>query len=112
MLTSDNTIFWNSNTNAAGGQDKDRRSGDRPASRQAYRETAALRSNSFEERANDRDNDPHALVPLTIQCKRYVKEEIHEIAKERSRHEKDKVSDSAVGADCLEWVLHHRENLR
>src|SRR3954451_1212228 len=112
MLTSHDTVFLNSNANAAEGQDKDRVSRDRPASRQVYRETAALRSNRFDPQSDDRDNDLNALVPLTIQCKRYVKEEIHAIAKERSRKEKDKVSDSAVGADFLEWIVHHRENLR
>src|SRR3954447_1156924 len=112
MLTSHDTVFLNSNTNTAEGQDKDRQSGDRPATKQVYRETAAFRSNRFAAQSDDRDNDLNALVPLTIQCKRYVKEEIHAIAKERSRKEKDKVSDSAVGADFLEWIVHHRENLR
>ena len=112
MLTSHDTVFLNSNTNAAEGQDKDRQSGDRPATKQVYRETAAFRSNRFAAQSDERDNDLNALVPLTIQCKRYVKEEIHAIAKERSRKEKDKVSDSAVGADFLEWIVHHRENLR
>src|SRR4051812_35786854 len=112
MLTSHDTVFLNSNTNAAEGQDKDRQSGDRPATKQVYRETAAFRSNRFDPQSDDRDNDLNALVPLTIQCKRYFKEEIHAIAKERSRKEKDKVSDRAVGADFLEWIDNHRENLR
>src|SRR3954451_7834089 len=110
MLTSD-TLFLIANENAAEGQDKDRVSRDRSASSEAYRTNAAFQSNNSELQPADRDGDPYALVPFTIQCKRYVKQEVHEIAKKRSSETEEKVSDSSVGAELLEQMVHHKANL-
>src|SRR5215218_2092219 len=97
MLTSDKTVFLIQNENAAKGQDKDRLTGDRSASAEAYREKAAFQSNNSHPQSEEIDTDPYALVPFTIQCKRYVKQEVHEIARRRSFKQKEKVSDSSVG---------------
>src|SRR4051812_38622433 len=107
MLTSD-TLFLIANENAAEGQDKDRVSRDRSASREAYRTNAAFQSNNANAQSDPRDGDPYALVPFTIQCKRYVKQEIREIARKRSSKQKEKVSDSSIGAELLEQMVHHK----
>jgi hypothetical protein len=109
---SNTLIFTTTKGKAAGGQDKDRQSGDRPASSRAYRNPAAAQSNTAAPQSSDHDSDPYALVPLTIQCRRYVKREIQEIAKRRSTKQKEKVSDSSVGAELLEQIVHHQANLR
>src|SRR4051812_13136082 len=111
MLTSDNTIFSDTKRDAAERQDKDRLSGDRSASGEAYREKAASRSNTSSIQSEEIEGDPHALVPLTIQCRRYVKREIHEIARRRSVKQRTKVSDSSIGAELLEQMVQHKANI-
>jgi hypothetical protein len=110
MLTSDTTIFRKEG-DAAGGQDKDRVSRDRPASQQAYRKAAAPQSSNAAVRSEEIEGDPYALVPFTIQCKRYVKREIHAIARRRSAKQKEKVSVSSVGSELLEQMVHHKANM-
>src|SRR4051812_22829609 len=110
MLASDTTVFSLSNKDAAG-QDKDRVSRDRSASVEAYRENAASQSNNSSIQSKESGGDPYALVPLTIQCKRYVKREIQALARQQSERLKRKVSDSAMGSELLEQIVHHQANL-
>src|SRR3954447_25375869 len=110
MLTSDTTIF-RKRGNTAGGQDKDRTPRDRPASQEAYREAAVSQSSNAAVRSEEIEGDPYALVPFTVQCKRYVKREIQAIATRRSTKQKEKVSVSSVGADLLEQMVHHKANI-
>jgi hypothetical protein len=110
VLTSDTWVFT-TRGDAAEGQDKDRQNGDRSASIEAYREKAASRSNTRSTRSEEIEGDPYALVPLTLQCRRYVKREIHEIARRRSVKQKVKISDSSVGAELLEQMVHHKANV-
>ena len=77
----------------------------RSASTQGYRGKDASRSDHL-------TPDRNGLVPITIQCKRYVKERIHEIAKRESLGKKKAVSDSAIGADMLEKMVQHDANIQ
>src|SRR4051794_35215492 len=110
MLTSDTTIF-RKRGDAAEGQDKDRTPRDRSAAMQAYREVAASQSSNTAVQSEEIEGDPYALVPFTVQCKRYVKREIQAIARHRSAKNKENVSVSSVGADLLEQMVHHKANI-
>jgi hypothetical protein len=64
----------------------------RSASPQGYRGSKGGQSNS---------KSDQSLVPFTTQIKRFVKAEIHRIAK------KNKISDSAAGSALLERMIQH-----
>ena len=69
----------------------------RSASPQGYRGTKGGQSNSLSDQS---------LVPFTTQVKRFVKAEIHRIAKE------NKISDSAAGSALLERMIQHNADMQ
>jgi hypothetical protein len=50
--------------------------------------------------------NPNSLVPFTTQLKRFVRAEIHRIAKE------NKISDSAAGSALLERMIQHNADMQ
>src|SRR5918998_2751088 len=69
----------------------------RSASPQGYRGSKGGQSNSISDQS---------LVPFTTQVKRFVKAEIHRIAKE------NKISDSAAGSALLERMIQHNADMQ
>src|SRR5919202_4530299 len=69
----------------------------RSASPQGYRGSKGGQSNSISDQS---------LVPFTTQVKRFVKAEIHRIAKE------NKISDSAAGPALLERMIQHNADMQ
>src|ERR671914_1842079 len=69
----------------------------RSASPQGYRGSKGGQSNSLSDQS---------LVPFTTQVKRFVKAEIHRIAKE------NKISDSAAGSALLERMIQHNADMQ
>jgi hypothetical protein len=51
-------------------------------------------------------SNPNSLVPFTTQLKRFVRTEIHRIAKE------NKISDSAAGSALLERMIQHNADMQ
>jgi hypothetical protein len=58
------------------------------------------------QRSNTGQSNPNSLVPFTTQVKRFVKSEIHRIARE------NKISDSAAGSALLERMIQYNADIQ
>ena len=97
MNTHKPQAIFNSKAHAGVRQDKSVPLIKRSASTQGYRGSKGGQSNSISDQS---------LVPFTTQVKRFVKAEIHRIAKE------NKISDSAAGSALLERMIQHNADMQ